>query len=154
MMPADFLKFAFEVVLCALFFAMLEIQIEGPNGWATQLPTWRMENRWTRLFWDGKPLTGYHVSLTLFVIALAHMTYVVDFAAPFVRTELRIASFLILLFVLEDWLWFVLNPAYGLRRFKREHVWWHATNWWWIMPRTYWLFTPLALALYWFSWTA
>jgi len=23
----------------------------------------------------------------------------------------------------EDFLWFVLNPAYGMRRFRREHIW-------------------------------
>lgn len=27
-----------------LFFAMVEIQIEGAAGWAASLPTWRIEN--------------------------------------------------------------------------------------------------------------
>ncbi len=147
------LIFAVELLLCAISFAILEIQIEGPDGWAARLPTWRVDNRWTRLLWDGKPLTGYHVSMLLFVAALAHLVYVVDPRAPFGQTELRVAAFLILLFVLEDWLWFVLNPAYGLRKFRREHVWWHATHWWWIMPSTYWLSIPFGMVLYVLSWT-
>lgn len=31
------------ITLMGLFFAMTEIQIEGPHGWATSLPTWRIE---------------------------------------------------------------------------------------------------------------
>ena len=34
------------VVLLALFFAMVEIQIEGTQGWASALPTWRIEKHW------------------------------------------------------------------------------------------------------------
>ena len=152
-MGVAFLKFVVELVLCATFMALLEIQIEGPHGWAAELPTWRIENRWTRLFNDGRPLTGYHLYLNLFLLAMAHMVYAVDATVPFARTELEIFAFLILLFVLEDWLWFVFNPAFGLQKFRREYVWWHARTWWWIMPRYYWLLTPLGLALYWVSWT-
>ncbi len=154
MVLTSFLKFGVAVVICATFLAMLEIQIEGPNGWAAQLPSWRLDNRWTRLLLDGKPLTGYHLFLNLFVAAMAHVVYAVDYRVPFVSTELRVIAFVILLFVLEDWLWFVLNPAFGLRKFRREHIWWHATYWWWIMPRTYWLLLPIGVALYGVSWIA
>ncbi len=154
MMLASLLTFVVVLALCATFMALLEIQIEGPNGWAAQLPTWRLDNRWTRLLMDGKPLTGYHLYLNLFIAAMAHVVYAVDFGAPFARTELRILAFVILLFLLEDWLWFVLNPAFGPRKFRREHVWWHEKYWWWIMPRTYWLLLPVGLLLYWVSWMA
>lgn len=56
-------------------------------------------------------------------------------------------SFFILFWILEDWLWFVLNPAYGIRKFRKEHVWWHAKDWWWIMPRDYWIFLPVGIWL-------
>jgi hypothetical protein len=44
----------FWVMLLGLFFAMTEIQIEGANGWACALPTWRIEKHWLL----GMP-TGY-----------------------------------------------------------------------------------------------
>ncbi|MEK7542067.1 MAG: hypothetical protein AAB524_00005, partial [Patescibacteria group bacterium] len=36
-----------------------------------------------------------------------------------------------------DFLWFVLNPYYGVKKFKKQNVWWH--------NRSHWLFniTPL-----------
>jgi hypothetical protein len=65
----------------------------------------------------------------------------------------RQPRFAILLFwVLEDFLWFVLNPAFGLRRFRRDAIWWHAESWWGFMPRDYWIFTPIAVALFAASW--
>jgi hypothetical protein len=42
------------VVLAAFFFAQVEIQIEGPAGWASSLPTWRIEDHWLLdIFWGG-----------------------------------------------------------------------------------------------------
>ena len=32
------------IALLSFFFAQVEIQIEGPAGWAGNLPTWRVEN--------------------------------------------------------------------------------------------------------------
>ena len=29
-----------------------------------------------------------------------------------------------------DFLWFVLNPHYGVGKFKKESVWWHAKSHW------------------------
>lgn len=129
-------------------FALLEVQIEGAAGWGANLPTWRLQNRWTRLLLGGRILTGYHLWVHVFVLLIAHLPYGLGLAAPSWRTEARIVAFLILFWVLEDFLWFVFNPAFRLRRFKREHVWWHAPAWWWIMPRDYWLFVPLGAALY------
>ena len=49
------------VALLALFFAEVEIQIEGAAGWAANLPTWRIEQHWLLdIFWGGRPMTGYH----------------------------------------------------------------------------------------------
>jgi len=50
--------------LIGLFLALLEIEIEGPSGWAKNLPTKRI-----KLFWyqkAGKDLTGYHLILQVF----------------------------------------------------------------------------------------
>src|SRR5437667_4141 len=46
----------------AFILAHLEIQIEGPYGWAEKLPTWRWDSPRVRR-WFGKPVTGYHLCL-------------------------------------------------------------------------------------------
>jgi hypothetical protein len=149
MVHAAFFVFAF---VNAAIFALLEIQIEGPQGWAANLPTWRVENRWTKIFYGGKTLTGYHFYILLFVLVILHGPFALGLIAFSWPAELRILACMILFWVLEDFLWFVFNPAFGLRRFRKEFIPWHAPAWWWIMPRDYWVFTPLAVALYLASW--
>jgi hypothetical protein len=145
------MAFYIGLVLCASLFAMMEIQIEGADGWAAQLPTWRIENRWTRLFFGKRPLTGYHLYVLLFVLLMAHAPYFLAMAVPSWRGEARVVSFIILFWVLEDFLWFAFNPRFGVGKFRKEHIWWHASNWWWIMPRDYWIFVPVGLLLFYVS---
>ena len=142
-----FCFFVFLLILAALF-AQVEIQIEGAHGWAEKLPTWRMENSVTRWLLGGKPLTGYHFYVLLFVFLLLHFPVLGGFVECSWAMEGRILSFQILFWVLEDFFWFVLNPAYGLKRFNRHEVWWHSRHWLWFMPAEYWLATPLAIGLY------
>lgn len=145
------LSFFGGTLLMAALFAMVEIQIEGPHGWAEKLPTWKKQNRWTRLFYGAKPLTGYHLWVQLFSLAMVHLPVFGGWAEWTSRGEVRALVMLALFWLAEDFLWFVLNPAFGLRRFRRDHIWWHAPAWWWIAPREYWVFTPLALVAYWWS---
>jgi hypothetical protein len=132
----------------AAVFALLEIQIEGTQGWAAGLPTWRRDNRWTRLLLGGRPLTGYHLHAQLFVLIAAHLPFGLGLAAWSMHGEARALAFVVLFWILEDFLWFVLNPAWGVRRFAREPAAWHARAWWWFMPREYWIFLPVGVALY------
>jgi hypothetical protein len=132
----------------AFAFARVEIEIEGPHGWAANLPTWRISNRWTKIFYGSRPLTGYHFWLQIFVLTLAHLPFGLDFCPWSWPMELRVIGFVILFFILEDFLWFVLNPAYGLKRFRRQHIWWHAPTWWWFMPRDYWVFLAAGCGIY------
>jgi hypothetical protein len=146
------LIFFLFAILNATLFAFLEIHIEGKEGWAAKLPTWRVQNFWTRILYSGKPFTGYHMYVLLFVLAIVHLPFALSLTPWTWQAELRILAFMIFFWIFEDFLWFVLNPAFTLRKFKAEHIWWHAPTWWWIMPRDYWIFTPLALLLYWASW--
>ena len=126
------------VALMAVFFAEVEIQIEGPYGWAARLPTWRLDHHWLLdIFWGGRVLTGYHAWVFSFM-ALA-------FFAPLAfqgRWRLREAALavagLALFWVGEDFLWFVLNPAFGWARFDPVHVPWHR-HWWGGAPVDYWI---------------
>ena len=76
------MAFYIGLILSASLFAMVEIQIEGADGWAAQLPTWRVENRWTRLFFGKRPLTGYHLYVLLFVLLMAHAPFFLAMAVP------------------------------------------------------------------------
>lgn len=146
------LSFAATLIALATVFALLEIEIEGDGGWAARLPTWRWENRLTRWLLGARPVTGYWLYIHLFVLGLLHAPYALALIPPSAAAELRILAFWVLLWLLEDFLWFVLNPAWGLNRFRRECIPWHAEAWWWVMPREYWVFGPVGLALYLWSW--
>jgi len=136
------------LLLAAFTFARVEIEIEGPHGWAANLPTWRISNQWTKIFYGSRPLTGYHLWLQIFVLTLAHCPFALGLCPWSWPMELRVIGFVILFFIVEDFLWFVLNPAYGLKRFRREHIWWHAPHWWWFMPRDYWVFLTVGCGIY------
>lgn len=148
----EHIVFALFVIMVATLFALIEIQIEGADGWAEKLPTWRVKNKLTQFFLGGRPLTGYHLFFFSFILSVAHLPYGLGFLAPTWAAELRIAAFIIFFFIVEDFLWFVLNPAFGLSKFKASQIWWHTHSWWWIMPRDYWIFGPIALGLYILSW--
>lgn len=135
------------LALTAFLFAKVEIEIEGGAGWAANLPTWRIQNRLTELFYGGRPLTGYHLYVQLFVLVLVHLPFAVGLP-PSWRAEALIASFMILFWILEDFLWFVVNPAFGIRKFTAEAIWWHRKAWWLIAPREYFLMGGLAVGLY------
>lgn len=138
------------VLALAACFALLEIQIEGRDGWAAKLPTWTFENRWWTRVFPGRPLTGYHLYVLLFIALVAHLPFV--FGLPWSKLEeFRVLSFVLFFWVAEDFLWFVLNPHFGLRRFRPQFIAWHRASWWWIAPRDYWLALSLATCLYAFS---
>jgi len=145
------LQFLVTLFITSALFALVEIQIEGTAGWAGSLPTWKIDNRWTRLLMSGRPLTGYHAYLFPFMAIMVHTPFGLGLASWTLPAEARTLSFLILFWTLEDFLWFVFNPQFGLRGFRKEHIWWHAPSWWWIMPRDYWINLPLSLALYAYS---
>jgi len=118
--------------LLALLFAFVEIEIEGRYGWAERLPTWYRKTGPSRVFSlckSGKPLTGYHLFMLLFMLAAFHFPFAVGLPWS-VATELQILSALVLFFIVEDFLWFVFNPAYGIRNFRKGKIWWHSRSVW------------------------
>ncbi len=140
------------VVLLALFFAKVEINIEGDAGWAASLPTWRIEDHWLLdIFWGGRPMTGYHFWIFTFMILAFHLP-VLMVKRWSLRIEARIIACLELFWMVEDFLWFVLNPAYGISKFNPENISWHK-NWFLFMPVDYWVFIVIMGFLFWFSFT-
>lgn len=129
------------VGLLAAFFAHVEIQIEGKAGWAANLPTWRIEDSWMNAFWGDKPITGYHVWVFSFMALAFHLPLFMT-ASFSLRLEARILGCIMVFWIVEDFLWFALNPAFGLNRFSPQHVPWHR-HWFLGVPVDY----VLALAI-------
>jgi hypothetical protein len=106
----------------AVVTAMLEIQIEGPDGWARKLPTWRLTKNWYRLLVNRTEITGYHMYLGLFLLLMFHFPMVLLGWSWF--AEWTVLSLYMAFNIVWDFLWFVLNPAFGWKCYTRENIWW------------------------------
>jgi hypothetical protein len=152
MKPAfkSFLLTFASACLLALFFAQVEIQIEGTAGWAANLPTWRIEKHWLLdLFWGGRAMTGYHAWVFPFIALFFHFPFVLmqQWSA---KLECRVIACIISFWIVEDFLWFVINPGFGISRFAPQNVPWHI-HWLLGMPTDYWIGFIVAIFLFWFS---
>lgn len=137
------------VLVLALFFAQVEIQIEGAHGWASQLPTWRIEKHWLLdIFWGGRPLTGYHAWVFSFMALVFFMPLAFNGRWTW-RDAGQALGGLMLFWVVEDFGWFVMNPAYGFERFHEGGVAWHH-RWFLGAPPDYWFGVLGSFAL--FAW--
>jgi hypothetical protein len=136
--------------LWAFGLAGIEIEIEGGVGWAERLPTWYLKRGLTGRIYGivmgQRPLTGYHVYAFTIPMLILHLSYVmgVDWS---VAAELRTIATYFVLAVIWDYLWFVLNPAYTVRRFRRGNVWWFEVPWIWRFPLDYYLGVGFSIVL-------
>ena len=136
--------------LLAFFFAHVEIQVEGKAGWAASLPTWRVEHHWwLDVFWGGRAMTGYHAWLFPCMALFFHFPLVFTGTWSW-RREARVLACIMLFWLSEDFLWFIMNPAYGLARFRPQFIPWHL-HWWGPAPSDYWVFLSIAATLFWVS---
>ena len=126
----------------ALLFALVEIEIEGPHGWAERLPTWfRVTHA------GGAALRPLHAGQA------AHRLPRCDVRAAALELPHRVlrgaspgagrprrrrwprtwsgSS-------IWDLLWFLLNPRFGWARFRKGEVWWHGRTWIGRFPIDYW----------------
>lgn len=138
------------VLVLSYFFAKVEIQIEGPSGWAQNLPTWRIEKHWLLdIFFGGRAMTGYHAWALSFILLIFHLPFAFNGHWSW-ALEMRAIGALVLFWGIEDFLWFLVNPSYGLRKFKKEHIPWHP-RWLLFLPIEYWFVLPVGLFLVWVS---
>jgi hypothetical protein len=132
------------MVLLGFLLALWEIQIEGKDGWAANSPGWRIEKGWLVKIFGGRPVTGYHVFMTLFLIAMIHLP--LFFVSWSWRLECLLLGFYLGMLLLEDFLWFALNPYYGIKNFRRGKIWWHK-QWLGPVPLLYWIMLVLTVLL-------
>ena len=135
--------FALHFFFVALTLAAVEVQIEGANGWASNLPTWRTTSPALTWLSGGRPLTGYHIALTVLLLLLLH--WPVQFAHWGLVQELKVLFAYLNLAVVWDFLWFVINPNFGLGRYDAAHVWWFK-HWLLGLPVDYYVGLALAVA--------
>jgi hypothetical protein len=116
----------------ALLFAAVEIEIEGPYGWAERLPTWfRITTPTARLyglFMRGKPLTGYHAVMFVLPLWSFHIGFVGGVPWSWAAEAATLSAYMVWV-VTWDLLWFILNPRFGWTRFRKGEVWWHGRTW-------------------------
>ncbi len=110
--------------LIVLALAALEVQIEGRHGWMKKLPTWRIRSKLFGFFMGGKDLTGYIFYLLIVLLLFFHLPFLGGVSWS-LSAEIEIISMFLLFSVFWDFLWFVLNPYYGLKRLKPSYVYWH-----------------------------
>lgn len=141
----------------ALVLAYLEVQIEGRDGWAAKLPTWRGGDRWYgrlfRKFMGGKELTGYHIGVFGIVFLFLHYPFFSGGLNWSTTGELWTLSQFFLFSVVWDYLWIIINPHYGvIRRRPKNDVWWHK-HWWGPFPRDYYFGIALSFAVLYPIWS-
>jgi hypothetical protein len=140
----------FWVAMLGYFFANVEIQIEGSAGWAANLPTWRIEKHWLLdIFWGGRAMTGYHAWVFPFVALFFHFPIFLIGQWSW-RLEARIIACIMLFWIVEDFLWLVLNPAYGVAKFTPAFIPWHK-HWFAFAPADYWMSIGIGSLLFFIS---
>lgn len=117
----------------ALLFALTEIHVEGFYGWAEKLPTWFRTTGVAAKVWgfvsNSRPLTGYHLFANGMLVAMFHLKYCegVRWSGS---AELMTISEIFAMFAVWDFLWFVLNPSYTLKNYRRANIWWFSKSYW------------------------
>ena len=132
------------IAILSFFFAQVEIQIEGAAGWAANLPTWRIESHWLLdIFWGGRAMTGYHAWVFPFIALLFHWP-IIACRTWTIWLQMRILASLAFFWIIEDFLWFVLNPSFDLAKFSPAYISWHK-HWVAGLPTDYWVIGVLAI---------
>jgi len=138
------------LILLGYLFSNVEIQIEGPHGWAEELPTWRLDHHWLlNIVWGGRPVTGYHVYLFAFMALIFHLPLVMTGRFT-LRLEARALGSIMCFWIIEDFLWFWQNPHYGLDKLFGADIGWHQ-HYILFLPWDYWIFSIFGGGLIWWS---
>lgn len=120
--PVHIIALQLFILIISIITALFEIQVEGPHGWATYLPTWRVDSSAFLRLLNGKELTGYHLYFYALLFLMFHFPLLISGWSTMV--ELTILSCFFEFTVFWDFLWFILNPYFGWKRFLRGNIWW------------------------------
>lgn len=138
-----FIKVIVWTFILALLMGLKESEMEGKDGWAQNLPTFRVYPFFFKLL-GGKPLTGYHIYLILLFTTIFHGVFL--FLTWSLSLECYVLALIAFFFVVEDFLFFLVNPHFRLKNFKRGSIVWHK-RWCAALPVTYWFGLLFSLLL-------
>jgi len=136
----------FYIIGIFISIAFWEAYIEGSGGWAANQVGWRLN---FKVGFLKRPLDAYHFWSWLVMLPMFLMLPFVMFGWNEHLFWVTIASALIGV-VVEDYLWFVVNPKFRLEDFKPSRVWWH----YWIgygkykVPELYIVYPILAILIF------
>lgn len=125
-----FAESAFLFALAVLF-GIFEIEAEGKYGWGEKFPTWYRTSGWAKVYttFTNKPLTGYHAALFFVPILIFFWPMVANSTMSW-HGVFHALSLYFAWVVIWDFSWFVLNPYYGIKKFRRDGVWWFSREPW------------------------
>ena len=135
------------VFMFGLVFALFCVNAEGEAGWAGNLPAWRPDSGlwWVKalsiILLGGREVNGFDLFvITFFIMSFLFIPFWgwVHGKALKLRDWGELICFFAIFAVLEDFLWFMLNPAYGLEKFSADFIPWHP-NWLGLLPSDYYL---------------
>ncbi len=137
--------------LLAMVFACVEIEAEDKHGWAHYTPAWHRRRGFIpRIFGfinAGKPLTGYHLFMLFLPLMIFHAPYFMGVEWTAAKELMSVAMYFAWC-PLRDYLWFVLNPHFGWRRFNKVNVWCDAKYRWMLrIPLRYFIACGLSVGL-------
>ncbi len=105
------------VILAFIVMAFLERTIEGPHGWASK--TYGKKFMITKNFC----IREYHIWFWIFIIILISLPLAV-FGFSLELFVILLSAFFLGM-TTEDFLYFVVNPYFGLKKFNSKNVKWH-----------------------------
>ena len=132
-------------VVIAFLWALYEIQIEGKSGWAGKLPTWKYKNP-VKFILNWPYIDGYHVYLFLISFLVFHVQYFIGYSFD-LDNEIQILIYYLTFLILEDFFWFVFNRHWGIIKFFKNEIPWHAGKFL-FLPKNYWVAFVLIGFLY------
>lgn len=134
--------------LLALLFAATYASVEGAP-YSEGLPVWRPDPTlwWVRLlFWFpnlGRPVNGMDTFGLLFLGTACLLLIPVWNAMHGRQTPkweaLELIAYFVAVAVVEDWVWYAINPHEGFKRFNAGMLpKWMYASWFWGFPSQYW----------------
>ena len=114
------------VILFSTIYALIEIEIEGKNGWMEGLPTPGV------LKFGTKNMTLYHIYMLILIIVSIIFQNNMTFSFNIFLYSLTNVLFILFL---EDILWFIFNPHFTIKKYSKKDIWWHSKQpWYFGMP--------------------
>ena len=70
-------------------------------------------------------MTGYHITLFVMILILNHIVFIGIVDQYTLAHEFFILAFHLFLIIYWDFLWFVLNPHFTLKKFQKQYIPWY-----------------------------